>query len=70
MPAQPEGARRALPSHARHVYMSAYKSALKEQEVSGQNTELDPNEADRRAWDAVKKKYQHKIHQWFPEGKA
>ncbi len=67
MSAQPEGVRRALPSHARHVYMATYKSALKNKESIDEDVEL---EADRLAWEAVKKKYQHASHEWFPEGKA
>jgi cation transport regulator ChaB len=47
--------------------MATYKSALKNKESIDEDAEL---EADRLAWEAVKKKYQHASHEWFPEGKA
>jgi len=50
--------------------MTTYKSALKDQALSGEDAKRDAEEADRLGWEAVKKKYQHAIHQWFPEGQA
>jgi cation transport regulator len=61
----------SLPVHARHIYKSAHKNALKQYSSPGKRRggkrQSREQVAHKVAWSAVKRKYQKEGDNWVPK---